>query len=286
MDKLNLLFEELAKKHFSKARIQKYRTWVVNANKARANNSMDKKLNQFDKAEELITFYTFAALELREDKKEVTEKILKLANITKSIDEPVILSFEKQFTPPAGYLKWLNKNVSKHPVNYIRKLGKEHVAKGKRLEGNTHVDAVLESKNFLILVEVKFTSDISCEVTFDPNRNQLARNIDVGLAEAKKKDKQLIVLLSSPSEFYNKRNRLYYYKIQEYTNFNEIKKDIEWRYIEEIEKYLLKVAWIPLEKLVDILYQNFEMPEIKEAENFFAERGLKPNGGRDPQYRK
>ena len=107
------------------------------------------------------------------------------------------------------------------------------------------------------------------------NRNQLARNIDVGISEAKKKDKQLVVLLCTPSEFYNKKSRLYYYKIQEYTDFNKISEDIPWRPLEEIKEYLLKIAWIPLEKIIEIIYQNLNLPELEEAEKFFAERNLK-----------
>ena len=129
MEELSLLFEELAEKHFkfNEARIQKYRTWVTNANKARTEGLMDSKLNQYDKAEELITFYTFAPLELREDKKEAIENILKLADVNKQLDGSVSLGFEQQFNPPTGFLKWLNNEVSRHPINYIRKQGKEHV---------------------------------------------------------------------------------------------------------------------------------------------------------------
>lgn len=277
MDKLNLLFKEVADKlNFSKARIRKYRTWVENANKARAKGLIDSKLNQYDKAEELITFYTFAPLELREDKKDAIEEILKLANVNELLEGSVRIGFERQFKPPAGYLKWLNKEVSRHPISYIRKQGKEHIKRGRRLEANTHVDVVFESENLLILVEVKFTSDISHEITFNPIRNQLARNIDVGIAEAKKNGKQLVVLLCTPREFYHKRSRLYYYKIQEYTDFNNVVQDIEWRPLEEIRKYLLKVAWIPLEKVIEIIYNNLNLAEVKEAEEFFMERNLLP----------
>ena len=275
MGKLGLLFEELAVKlDFSKNRIQKYRTWVVNANAARAKDLMDSKLNQYDKAEELITFYAFAPLELREDKKDTIEEILKLANVHESLEESVSLSFEKQFKPPTGYLKWLNNEVANHPINYIRKKGIEHTNRGKRLEANTHVDAVFESKNLLILVEVKFTSDISYDVTFNPHRNQLARTIDVGIEEAEKKGKKLVVLLCTPSEFYHKRSRLYYYKIQEYSDLIKISQDIEWRLVEDIKTHLLKVAWLPLEEVIKIVYQNLSLPELKEAKKFFAERNL------------
>jgi len=272
---MRLLFEEIAVKHFTKARIKKLRNWVENVNIARETGSLDEKLNQYDKAEELLTFYAFAPLELREDRKEVIEEILKLAKVYESLEEPLSLSFEKQFQPPKGYLKWFAKEVVRHPVRYIREEGKRHVDKGSRLEANTHVDAVFEAKNLLILVEVKFTSDISSQTTFNSNRNQLARTIDVGISEVKRnKNKKLIVLLCSPSKFYHEKSRLYCYKIQEYSDFNRVKEDIVWRKLGDIEEHLLAVAWVPLERVIEIVYQDFDSPENKEAKRFFAERTL------------
>ena len=274
MAKVRLLFEDLARKHFAKARVKKYRAWVENANEARNTGSLDERLNQYDKAEELITFYTFAPLELREDKKEVIQGILKLANINEPVEEPVSLSFEKELQPPKGYLKWLTNEVSRHPVKYVREQGRKHVERGRRLEANTHVDAVIETKNLLILVEVKFTSDISCETSFNANRNQMARTIDVGIEKAKKKGKRLVVLLCSPSEFYHKKSRLYYYKIQEYSDFSKVKEDVVWRKLDEIEEHLLAVALVPLEKVIEIMYSNFSIWELDEVERFFIERNL------------
>lgn len=273
-DRMKLLFQELAKKHFTEERIQKFKNWIGNASKARKANSLDVRLNQYDKAEELITFYTFAPLELRDDKKEIIQEILRLASVNEPIGEFADLGFEKQLKPLQGYLKWLTKEVSRHPVRYIRKQGKEHVNRGKRLEANTHVDAVIETKNLLIFIEVKFTSDISAETTFNPNRNQLARTIDVGIAEAKKKGKRLVVLLCSPSEFYHKKSRFYYYKIQEYSSSNRVEEDISWRDPRDIKENLLALAWLPLEKIIKIVYRDFDLPDIGEAERFFTERNL------------
>ena len=272
---MRLLFEDLAKEHFTKDRVQKYRDWVENANEARNTGSLDEKLNQYDKAEELITFYTFAPLELREDRKDVVEEILKLANIQEHLEEPVSLGFERQFQPPQGYLQELAREVNRHPVRYVREQGREHVSSGRRLEANTHVDAVIEAKNLLILVEVKFTSDISSQTTFNSNRNQLARTIDVGISEVKKsKKRKLVVLLCSPSEFYHEKSRLYYYKINEYSDFNRIREDIGWRDPRDIRENLLAVAWLPLGKIIKIICQDFSFTDIAEIQRFFAERNL------------
>ena len=271
---MELLFENLAEEQFTKERIRKFKDWIENANKAREINSLDERANQYDKAEELITFYTFAPLELRENKKDVVQKMLRLANIHQPVEGKINLSFERQLTPPKGYLMWLTNETRKHPVRYIREQGKEHIKTDKRLETNTHVDTAIETDNFLVLIEMKFTSDISTQTTFNVNRNQLARIIDVGISEAKKKRKKLIVLLCSPSEFYHKKSRFYYYKIQEYSGFGKIKDDIAWRELEEIQKYLLAVAWIPLEKVVEVMYRNSSFSQFDEARTFFTEKKL------------
>lgn len=82
-----MLLEDLARKHFTKDRIQKYREWVENANKAKETGSLGSKDNQYDKAEELISFYAFAPLELREDKKQVVQEILGFCGIDEPIEE-------------------------------------------------------------------------------------------------------------------------------------------------------------------------------------------------------
>jgi hypothetical protein len=250
---MKLLFTDLAKKHLTPERIQEFNNWIENANKAEESRSLRSKDNQYDKAEELITFYTFAPLELREDRREVVQQILALGGIKEHVEEPLALAFEKQLEPPKSYLEWLARKQSEHPIRYVREQGREHARAGKPLETNTHVDVVLEAKNLLILVEVKFTSDISYQTTFNAHRNQLARTVDAGISRLKK-DQRLVVLLCSPSEFYRKKSRLYYYKLQEYTDFSKIKDDIVWRELPDIQKHLLSVAWVPLEKAIEAVY--------------------------------
>ena len=65
---MRLLFKEAIQNRFNPPdeRFKKLRAWVENANLARdpTNPNLKAKLNQCDKAEELITFYTFAPLVL------------------------------------------------------------------------------------------------------------------------------------------------------------------------------------------------------------------------------
>ena len=55
-------------------------------------------------------------------------------------------------------------------------------------EGQTEVDIIIETNDFVWFIEAKYKSDISMRTTHDPNRNQIIRNIDVGLEYVKGKD--------------------------------------------------------------------------------------------------
>lgn len=271
---MRLLFEDLAKKHFHDRpdRFQKLKGWVEEANKT--SDKLDKKANQYYKAEELITFYTFAPLDLRSDQQELVNEILRLAGVNENVQSVKRISFEKLVQPPTAYLSWIENEVRNHPIKYVREQAKDHNKRKKALETATHVDAVIETDNFVIFVEMKFTSDISVQTTFNPYRNQLARLIDVGISVAMKKDKKLVLLLCTPSIFFVTKSRLYSYKITEYSDYEEIKRDIGWREQHEIEKFVLAVAWIPLESLIEIMHQGFAHPDKNEAIEFFRERKL------------
>ena len=142
------------------------------------------------------------------------------------------------------------------------------------MESNTHVDAFIETDKLLIFFEIKFTSDISYDTTFNPSRNQIARLIDVGLEVNEHNGKEVLVILSTPRRFFEKKSRLYYYKINEYTNPERIKEDIEWRRLSAIRDNVLAVRWIALEDLIAILYRDFEHEDKKDALEFFKERNM------------
>lgn len=273
---MRLLYEDIAKELLTSDRVLKYRNWVEEAEKARRKTgSLSAKENQYDKAEELITFYTFAPLEHKNVpshvKNKVVEQILSLVGINEPVRE-VEIHFEKDLQPPDNYLKWLSEKVKKHPIMYIRR----EAEKKRILEGPTQVDAIIETDNLLILIEVKFTSDISPYTKFGLIRNQIARLIDVGISKALARHKKLVVLLCTPSELFQRRGRLYYYKMQEYSEPFNIQKDIPWRNIKEINETLKKATWSSLEKIIGTVYRNvkqyLDSKEFIEAEGFFRER--------------
>ena len=205
------------------------------------------------------------------------QEILNSIDIHETVNE-VKLNFEKDLPPPAEYLKWLNDEVTHNPVRYVRKQADERKKAKRRLEGDTQVDAMIKTNNLVILIEVKFTSDISPYTKFGLKRNQIARLIDVGIAEGQRCHKRLIVLCCTPKELFQKRSRLYYYKVKEYSDPSNIQGDIPWRTIDEINETLKKVAWVSLKRVIQIVYQNtkryLDSEEFTEAEKFFIEKML------------
>jgi hypothetical protein len=268
------LFEELTPKYFSNDRVQKFKNWIENAHTARTTNSLGATANQYDKAEELITFYTFAPLALRDNKQELIQQILNQCSINEPVQGDVKLAYEKLIEPPKEYLTWYSTKVNQHPVRYIREQSTIHNRDKLPLESASHIDFYIESNNLIILIEVKFTSDISDDTAYNPHRNQLARLVDVGIEVANSKGKKLVILLSTPSEFYDNKSRLYRYKIEEYANLLEIQRDIGWRNLPEIEKHLIGVKYTPLEHIISVLYTDFTHPDKEEALDFFKERNL------------
>lgn len=273
---MRLLFEDNAKECFSpyEARIQKLKAWVEQANSARISGNLEPFPNQYDKAEELITFYTFAPLVLSLNRVGLTNRILGLAGISPFEENVVSIGLERQYRPPAGYLRWFKNEVKSHPIRYIREQSAKHLETNKPLESRTHVDAIIETDKLLIFFEIKYTSDIAHNTVFNPYRNQLARLIDVGLDAAKCSGKEVLVILSTPSALFKSRSRLYYYKLHDYSDPLMIQKDIIWRSTQEIEDNLLAVKWIALEELISLLYKEFNHPDKEDAIEFFKERKL------------
>jgi hypothetical protein len=272
---MRLLFKEAIQTCFNPPddRLKKLDTWVVNSNSARDIKDLNKKLNQYDKAEELITFYTFAPLVLSLNRVGLANRILSLAGVSAYEESVEEVALEKQFSPPKEYLQWLRKRCGNHPIRYVREQVKLH-KENQRLEGNTSADAFIQTDKLIIFFEIKFTSDISCDTTFNPCRNQLARLIDVGLEVNEQNGKEVLVILATPRKLYEGKSRFYYYKIAEYAHPEKIKEDIEWRNLSTIRDNVLAVRWIALEDLIDVLYKDFEHNDKKYALAFFKERNL------------
>ncbi|HEY3283400.1 MAG TPA: hypothetical protein VGN26_14115 [Armatimonadota bacterium] len=56
--------------------------------------------------------------------------------------------------------------------------------KAAKVEGCSEIDLVFRGKQYLVFVEAKLHCDVSLETTYDPERNQILRNIDCLLEQA------------------------------------------------------------------------------------------------------
>jgi hypothetical protein len=63
------------------------------------------------------------------------------------------------------------------------------------VEGPSEVDIAFEHRDFLIFTEAKLTSDISAGTTYDPQRNQIVRNIDCLISSAGNRDSMFWLLV-------------------------------------------------------------------------------------------
>lgn len=72
------------------------------------------------------------------------------------------------------------------------------------VEGNSEIDVVFEAPSFLVYAEAKLASDISMRTTYDPDRNQIVRNIDCLLEAANGRDCLFCMLVRdiSPARAY------------------------------------------------------------------------------------
>lgn len=171
----------------------------------------------------------------------------------------------------------------KPPIKYVS----EMYPKSKK-ERSTIIDVALFSKSdpkALIACECKFMSDISCETTYHYARNQIARNIDVGLANKGKDYEDYYFILVTPRIFYKTGYRFYSYKMLEYMNgkvdaFRQdlvLGKDMDDESIVNLSK---RLGWITWEDMVGKIFEfqtsDSEIP-FKRLKEFYSERKLLPS---------
>jgi len=167
-------------------------------------------------------------------------------------------------------------------------------------EGQTHLDLAMGTinvrsgtisgielkqtpKSWIVFCEMKWYSDISHDVSYDPHRNQLSRVIENAVAfqnNMKTADK-IYVTLVTPETFMdeNNKSRFYCYKYEEYNNSPEnILKDFENCKLNKtsiypndikIELSKLKLTWISFESLFSSMPESVLSREIKQFEKSY-----------------
>jgi len=282
--KMKLLFQEeldelIKLGTFTEERKTRYEKWVSNAKRARNIGSFDASMNQYDKAEELLTWYTFTPL-LRmntEQRLGTINEILKQSVGLNVVVSCPYLNFDKMLSPPKGYFDSIS---MEHPIKYIQEEIERHRKSGLPLETHTHVDFLIETDELIIPIEAKFTSDIDYQRTYNCIRNQIARTIDVSieLAKTAKPSKKVIFLLCVPRYLYNK-GRYYYYKMKDYENLENVKQDLPHQ-AKSIEAYFDSAHAVFWEDVASIIIRNsmrwkiLTSEELNTLKEFYDERLL------------
>ncbi len=118
------------------------------------------------------------------------------------LGEDLELFFEVGLSSPRSYRVWLSEHLADRQALVPQRAAGE--AAGLRLEGRTHLDALLISQGTGLAVhfEAKVLSDIDTKTKHDSLRNQLARNIDCmaeaehALLESRDIERRFLVLLT------------------------------------------------------------------------------------------
>lgn len=175
-------------------------------------------------------------------------------------------------------------------------------------EGNTNLDALISGRtagrHTHILIEAKFMSDISKDITYVPVRNQIARTIDCGVDLTTKQGKDLDglkdfwFLLLTPGIFRNlwyggpaaspfapfspETSRLYCQKMCDYLDADMIRRDLpHWDGILRKEDWALisnHIGWLTYEEIFKkvIVNGSLEIDVKEDYRSFFADRCMAP----------
>jgi hypothetical protein len=274
------------------------RSWVALANGARMSGNTNRNANQYDKAEELLTWYAFAPfLRLSED--DITKPLARLVALALSTDRRAkgaralpripsgrpVIQFEFLAMPPEEYLDKPAKAAGRnHPVKYVREIAEAHITHGQALETQTHFDLWLEwPRHLAVGVEAKFTSDADCQRTYSVLRNQVARGIDAGAAEAAKRGAGAFVyILIGPRPLYRPTTRWYAYLLGVYAQDPQaLARDLPHRTLEEAAELSASLGCLYWEDVRAELEQTAAMhptlltpDEATRLREFFEERRI------------
>jgi len=166
----------------------------------------------------------------------------------------------KEFYPPEEHQEWLKNRLQDSKVLKLR----ERAKVGRRLEGPTEVDLVIESPKTLTFVEAKYTADIDYKTTYDPCRDQITRNLDVGTYQAERLRKRFFFILLTPE--YYERSRLFWYRMQECMKDPEsLKGRLPYRSInfEELSK---SIGWVLWRDVIEIWKANQNGFQLGDAD--------------------
>jgi hypothetical protein len=153
-------------------------------------------------SEDAVTWSVFRLLEDHFAGHPWLPELLALAGCEPEVSGPPQVTFWEKSYPPHSRLLWLLDNVDHPRVAGSRgarkdpdrlRLIRENLAEYRQrildgqvgrykwvLEGPTEFDALIRAPGLLVAVEAKLYSDVAAEITWDRERDQIARVVDAG----------------------------------------------------------------------------------------------------------
>jgi hypothetical protein len=166
----------------------------------------------------------------------------------------------REYYPPREHNEWLKNKLERSEVPKYR----ERAKIGRRLEGPTEVDLVIETPKTLTFIEAKYQSDIGCQTTYDPYRDQIIRNLDVGTHQAETGNKKFFFILLTPE--CHERSRLYWYRMREcMKDPDRIKERLPYRPI-DFEELSKSIGWVLWRDVIEIWKANKDGFQLRDTD--------------------
>jgi hypothetical protein len=220
------------------------------------------------------------------------------------LDEIIDIQLEKQLPEILSYREKLKNAAFHYFPHSVKTIEEKRRNQNASFEGPTHVDLFIVAKsgvkNICFVIEAKFNSDISKDISYNPVRDQIIRNIDAAIDYTYDRDLDIPIhsfcfLLLTPKIFRTakfggnrktdieiflpQRGRFYCYKMDEYRNPVNIHMALPHRHggqepdWEQISK---RIGWITFEDVYQsaLTFGTIEPTENEMIREFMEERNM------------
>jgi hypothetical protein len=123
------------------------------------------------------------------------------------------------------------------------------------LEGETELDALVEHPRFLVAIEAKYTADLTPDTTWDSERDQLGRVIDIAIELSLQQRKPSFAILLTDQRSHDPP-KLYEELAPRYqADWDFLKDRLPHRSEDEL-KWLVKAGWVTWKELLEGVDQD------------------------------
>jgi len=221
-----------------------------------------------------------------------------------ALDMILDIQLEKQLPEILSYREILRCKAFHYFPESIRTIEEKRNREKASFEGPTHVDLFIigrtGERNICFVIEAKFNSDISKDISYNPVRDQIIRNIDAAIDYQYDKDLKIKIddfyfLLLTPKVFRTERfggnrktpieifqpqrSRLYCYKMDDYKAPEHLKMALphRWEFDKAFWSHIANhIGWITFEDMYRfaIEHDTILLAEKTMIREFLEERNM------------